>query len=87
MVSIASVLSFGFKNVFWSLLCLDAWLDEMDGFIVIPQWTRWIESSVLVCGYFGMHEGEAFIGLNSVSLFVWVRKCILVCFALGRMAG
>ena len=70
--SAVEVLSFGFETVFWSICRIYARLDEMDGFIAITQWARWIESPVLLCGYFGMHTEEVWIGSNSVSHFVWV---------------
>ena len=50
---------------------IHAWLDEMDGSIAITQWARWIESPVLVCGYFGMYTEGGWMGFSSVGPFVW----------------
>jgi hypothetical protein len=40
----------------------------------------WIASFLLVGGYFGMYTEEVLIGSNSVGLFVWSQKCVLVHF-------
>ena len=46
------------------------WLHETDSFIAIPQWARWIVSSVLLCGYFSMYIEEVWIGFGSIGPFV-----------------
>jgi hypothetical protein len=48
---------------------------------------RWIGSSSLVCGYFGMPREEVSTGFNSVLPFFWVTHELLVHFTHGRMAG
>ena len=91
LVPTALVFSFGFETVFWSVCfgCMRTWLDEMGSSIAITQWARWIGSSVLVCGYFSMYTEEVWIGSNSIGLFVWSRKCVLVCLLWlhAHMAG
>ena len=81
MVWTGCVLLFGVKDVFWSILRTVAWLDETDGNIAIPQWTRWIGASVLGCGHLAMHRGEVLIGFNSLGHPLWVTHELLVHFA------
>ena len=85
MVWAVCVLSFGVKDVFWSVLRTMALFDETDGNIAIPQWTRWIGASVLGCGHLAMHRGEVLIGFNSLGHPLWVTHELLVHFAHGWM--
>ena len=70
MVSAASVFSFGVRNVFWSILHMHVLLVETDGFVVNPPWARWIVSSVLLWGYFGMYTEEVLTDSNSLGHFI-----------------